>query len=114
MLFWPAQSVVRETRTTTRRKPAAILRGPAVRVDRAAAVLQAHEDCAAAQLVVTAARPWSPETHALFPAAAREKAAALLFSCSHVVRRRCRCTAESGLAKHVTVALVSLLVVRNP
>ena len=91
-----------------------MLRGPAVRVDRAAAVLQAHENCAAAQLVVTAARPWSPETHALFPAAAREKAAALLFSCSHVVRRRCRCAPDSVLAKHMTVALLSLLVVRCP
>ena len=91
-----------------------ILRGPAVPVDNAAAVLQAHTHCAAAQLVVTAAQPWSPETHGLFPAEARAKAAALLFSCAHVLRHRCRCTTDSVLAKHMTVALLSFLVARNP
>ena len=81
--------------------------GPAVEV------LQAYPDCAASQLVLTAAQPWSPENHALNPAAARAKAAALLPSCAHVLKRRCRCTQDSGLAKHVTVALLSCLVARN-
>ena len=91
-----------------------MLRGQPVRLDRAVAVLEAHQNCAASQLVLTAAQPWSPETHALFPAEARAKASSLLFSCAHVVRRRCRCTTDSGLAKHMTVALLSLLVARNP
>ena len=46
-----------------------------------ARALQAAGDAAdgsAAQLVLTAAEPWSPRTHALFPAGARAFAAELL------------------------------------
>ena len=35
-------------------------------------------DTSAAHLVVQAGQPWSPQTHALFPAWARERAVALL------------------------------------
>ena len=39
----------------------------------------AHQSGGAAQLVVRAAAPWSPETHELFPAAARARVPCLLW-----------------------------------
>jgi len=49
-------------------------------------MLLAATGSAAADLVLQAARPWSPDTHALFPAAARALAALLLIT-GHLLSR---------------------------
>ena len=50
---------------------------------------------AAARLVVEAARPWSIATHALWPAAGRQRAVALLLLGKLIARDDARVSAEA-------------------
>jgi len=65
---------------------AAVLGGPTPLSLAREMMLLAATGSAAADLVLQAARPWSPDTHALFPAAARALAAALLIT-GHLLSR---------------------------
>jgi len=63
------------------------------------------EDGSAAALVLRAARPWSIDTHALFPAAARARATALLIT-GHRLSRERPFTASVGALLDVWVGSV--------
>jgi hypothetical protein len=57
-------------------------------------------DGTAAHLVLEAAEAWSPRTHALFPAAARERAVALLLV-GHLLAREPRFAGVAGAIMHI-------------
>jgi hypothetical protein len=59
----------------------------------------------AAQLVLRAARAWSPDTHDLFPAAARERAVTLMLH-GHLLVREPRFEGEAGALLDVWMAYV--------
>ena len=71
-------------------------------------------DGSAAHLVLRAARPWSPQTHSLFPVAAREQAELLIVLGKLLSRQPRFETVEVALYDHVWIpSVVPLAVARN-
>lgn len=81
-------------------------------LSRARELLAGGRRCEAAQLVVDASLPWSPQSHALFPPAARARAAELLLL-GHALSREERFEPHGGVAltdcwvRHVLAHAVS-------
>ncbi|KAJ1634441.1 ankyrin repeat-containing domain protein [Pavlovales sp. CCMP2436] len=69
--------------------------------------------CESAQLVVLAAEPWGPETHALFPARARQRAVDLLLLGAQLAKARPTADERRALAAAWSSGVLPRLVERN-